>query len=651
MKKFLAILVLALTAVLAVVSLSACEGKGELWLQKVEIAGALDKEGNLTVSETWEIGFNSAEGFRNVYKVIDLYDSELGVESGISDLRVYDGSGKPMERAPITTVNENAISKYPNTYYIVSADSRKSEIGVIFPKTTSGTRTYTFSYVISDFAASYADTAVLYWKQFDEEFVYIENYKCEISMPEGQSLEGVRAWFHTEVEESLLEFKDNTLVYTASQIAAGTWVETRVAMPNSFFEGLKKHSNKAKLGSMIQEEQKWYDDWQAEIKRQKTLAAVEIAISAILLAVSVGLVIFLNISNKRGKGDYPKYFRNIPKEWSAGELGHLFYYYDGGVEKKNLRGRLLSATILELCRRNYIEIIPTADGDYKIHVNNVPAVRLADLRPYEYTLYRLLERVERSVGKEFTMDDFEKYAKSNYDDIDISINEFNAKSKDWFRRGGFVGKMSSFMKLLAIIGMPMAIVGAIMFVLGSGGFFSLALLASGVVLLLGTPKLPKLNEKGEAEYFKAVGLKNYMLDFSNLKEYDIPQLVLWEEYLVYATMMNISKEVLDNLKLVYPEITKEAERAGVYYRPGGSYLFTYLWLSRLTRPGAPVFDLGSRIERSVSNIYNTAKALKYPSNKGGKGGFGGFGGGGGFGGSGFRGGGGGFGGGGVGGRR
>ena len=108
------------------------------------------------------------------------------------------------------------------------------------------------------------------------------------------------------------------------------------------------------------------------------------------------------------------------------------------------------------------------------------------------------------------------------------------------------------MKLLAVIGMPMAILGAIMFVLGSGGFFSLALLASGVVLLLGTPKLPKLNEKGEAEYFKAVGLKNYMLDFSNLKEYDIPQLVLWEEYLVYATMMNISKEVLDNLKLVYP---------------------------------------------------------------------------------------------------
>ena len=109
---------------------------------------------------------------------------------------------------------------------------------------------------------------------------------------------------------------------------------------------------------MIQEEQKWYDDWQAEIKRQKTLAAVEIAISAILLAVSVGLVIFLNISNKRGKGDYPKYFRDIPKEWSAGELGHLFYYYDGGVEKKNLRGRLLSALSLSFAAATTSRLSP-----------------------------------------------------------------------------------------------------------------------------------------------------------------------------------------------------------------------------------------------------------------------------------------------------
>lgn len=646
MKKALALFVVAICLTSSIFILSACENKGDLWLDSVVIDAVLNEDGDLAVSETWVAGISSPEGYRNLYKTINLFDADFGKAHQIEISGVRDNdNGKELERAAITRVGEYEKSNFANTWYLFPTGGNDYEFGVIMPRVERGKRSFTFNYTISDAVGGYADTSVLYWRQFNDASSYVGDYKCTIHLPNTASTEGTFAWFHTEAE-SMLEVKPDSLYYTASEIPAGVQIETRLAMPTDLFGTLAKQSDKAALQSIKDEEQAWADAWAKELAKRRTNAILQIVFSVVFVVGAAVLVVVMQITNKKAKGDFPKYLRDIPNEWTAGELGHLFYYYDGGVEKKNLRGRLLSATMLELARRNYIEIIPTADDDYKIHVNDVTGAKADDMKPYERTLFGLLDRVERQTGHEFTMDEFEKYAKKNYSDIDASINDFNTKSKDWFRRGGFVGKASQLYKTCAFAGIGMAGIGAFITVYVAANIFSIALIVAGIILLIGVPKLAKLNKKGEEEYARAAALKQYMLDFSNLKEYDIPKLILWEEYLVYATMMNISKEVVNNLKLVYPEISRELDRGGSgYHRPTGSYLFTYLWLSRSMRVGASAFDLGSRMERSITNIRNTAHALKYPSNKGG-GGFGG----GGFGGGGFRGGGGGFGGGSFGGR-
>ena len=50
------------------------------------------------------------------------------------------------------------------------------------------------------------------------------------------------------------------------------------------------------------------------------------------------------------------------------------------------------------------------------------------------------------------------------------------------------------------------------------------------------------------------GLKKYMEDFSLLKEREVPELVLWEKYLVFATAFGIANKVLKQLKIIYPNI-------------------------------------------------------------------------------------------------
>ena len=51
-----------------------------------------------------------------------------------------------------------------------------------------------------------------------------------------------------------------------------------------------------------------------------------------------------------------------------------------------------------------------------------------------------------------------------------------------------------------------------------------------------------------------VNLKKYMEDFSLLDEKEVPDLTLWEQYLVYATTFGISEKVLKQLKMKFPEL-------------------------------------------------------------------------------------------------
>lgn len=75
-----------------------------------------------------------------------------------------------------------------------------------------------------------------------------------------------------------------------------------------------------------------------------------------------------------------------------------------------------------------------------------------------------------------------------------------------------------------------------------------------ILSLIATNRLNILTQNGVDEKEKWKGLKNYMKDFSLLKEKEIPSIVIWEKYLVYATAFGIAKEVIKQLKVVYPEI-------------------------------------------------------------------------------------------------
>lgn len=104
-----------------------------------------------------------------------------------------------------------------------------------------------------------------------------------------------------------------------------------------------------------------------------------------------------------------------------------------------------------------------------------------------------------------------------------------------------------------------------------------------------------------------------------MKQKEVPELVLWEKYLVYATVFGISEKVLKQLKLVYPQLSDEE------YLHSHGYTYMYLMYSGSFH-NSFLSSLNTSVGTSYTNLTN------YSSGSGGGGGFssgGGFGGGGG----------------------
>ncbi|MEG2396343.1 MAG: DUF2207 domain-containing protein [Oscillospiraceae bacterium] len=62
-----------------------------------------------------------------------------------------------------------------------------------------------------------------------------------------------------------------------------------------------------------------------------------------------------------------------------------------------------------------------------------------------------------------------------------------------------------------------------------------------------------LTEKGKELLNEVMGFKKYLLDFSLIGERGVKEVVIWQDYLVFASVLGIADKALEELKKLYPE--------------------------------------------------------------------------------------------------
>ena len=140
------------------------------------------------------------------------------------------------------------------------------------------------------------------------------------------------------------------------------------------------------------------------------------------------------------------------------------------------------------------------------------------------------------------------------------------------------------------------------------------LLINGILCAILSTKYSGLTQKGVDEKEQWEGLKKYMLDFSMIKDKEVPELILWEKYLVFATVFGIADKVMKQLKIVYPQLSNEDLI--------GDYAYMHLIYHNN-------FNMINIMNSSIDTSYSSAYRAVYSSSSSGGGFGGGFSGGGG----------------------
>lgn len=624
---------IALAAVMLVLSCTGCDYRkdSKQLMEQLNIVVEPQKNGDVKMTETWRVNLEKRDhSYKNFYRT---FNNDSQKADDITDLAVYDEDNHCQYKF-IGDVDPEESSYDDNTCYIHKTDSQ-TELGWFMPSIESGVRTFKMSYTIKNLVNVYQDTAVLYQFLVPDSFsMPIASLSGTIHLPAGGNKDDLRVWMHSDANGKISIDSATQISFSAEKIPKDTYVDVRVCMPTGLFASSPKKLKTSAMQSIQAEEQDWAQKAQERQEKERRLGILDVTLGSLAVLLGVLVLVLRARKNRRFRVDVPEYTREIPAGNSPAGIAKLFYYYSGGV-KGSASDRVLSATVMSLAQKGYLAFSGTGK-DYCIGISPEESVK-KPLSPSEEILLGLMKEVVESNGGPFTMKEFRKYAKKEYGNVDCTISTFFSAAgreldeRDYFQKKGRY-------KVLIILAVGMALfatvnIFAVSAMMGNMMvYLPLGIIVASILCIIAASLHPRLTELGEYQYQVWQGLKKYLLEFSRMTEYDVPQLPLWEEYLVYATMMGISGQVCKNLRLVYPELNNDDYMTTNW---SGTYMFYMFGMHGDSFRGS---DFGSSLASSMGSISRAATRLENPSSSGSSGG--------GFGGGSFSGGGGGFGGGG-----
>lgn len=585
---------------------------GGLRLKNLSYDVKLNSDGTADVTENWRI---SIEDTNTLFKTFEVDSSKY---KKITDVKVSEV--KSSGNVDFRRINQYRYHVDKNYYYALMYNGKFEIAWGAHAEDT--TKTYKISYKIVDAVKNYNDCSEFYWQFISTESEIPANYiEGIIKLPSAvQNKDDLKVWAHGPLNGNIEKISNDTVKFTIENLKANTMLEARVVTPTNVFNNNKNISGQNKLNSILTQEQTWADEANAKREEiQKREKRTKMLITTVLIITNItGLILAVIVIKKMIKYNKllkqtPKlkptqefeYFRDIPNEAETpAGAGFLYYFKNTGLQYN--MPKIISATMLDLCMKKYIEfeVIPNKKNQIKVNLKK----DFADGLPEdEKIVYETLQKIPKNETNSFTMKEFEKYTSSHsssilklFEKIETNAKEKQeqeenyskdliTKSNNWSTKG--VGYL-----FLSIISLPIMWILVIPSIIATVYCFKIS------------SRYNTLTQKGVDEREKWVKLKRYMEDFSMIKDKTVPELILWEKYLVYATVFGIAEKVLKQLKVVYPQIMDSN-----YISTNG---YTYLYL--MYSPGFTNSFINS-LNSSVITSYHSA--TNYSSGSGVGGGF------------------------------
>ena len=518
----------------------------------ISLAVSYDIEGYYINAEVLENGDVSVEEIFLVDGTMNGYELNLSTSSSNSTVSASAISNVSVAGANIDSISFDTFEENFTDFTLVSfaniGDSQKYTVdntynGVsirMYYPINNEKIAFKVSYTLEDAIILHNGFAEFYWNFFSGELQdEINDLNVRVVLPGLDNSEYFRFWAHGPLSGEVHDYNSNTnniVIASIDKLEAYGILDMRITFDDSLVNTnlISKHSDET-LDDIVAEETEIASETNAlrrEVQTKWNIALFGTIGFYILLVI--GFVYVYLKYDKELKSDFNhKYNRDFIDDYNVEVVDYLMNH--------NVTENALSASVMNL-----------------IYKKNIKAEAISDKKDsYTFTLLNRdnLNDTENSLvdflfttvgnGNTFTTMALKKYASNA-----TTCRDFMSSYTNWKNKVIIDGKNQNFFeKKRNYVWIPfvLLIYSIILLTFISSNniemFFGILTIFFAIIFMIYAIACTKKTKKGIEHYTKWKAFKNFLNDFGNFSIKELPEIALWERYLVYATVFGLADKV------------------------------------------------------------------------------------------------------------
>lgn len=419
----------------------------------------------------------------------------------------------------------------------------------IYNVNEGGYMVYYFDYFVDQVAVMHNDCAEVYFTFFMLDSDDVGEVNIQVTTP-GYSKDDVfRVWAHgpmsgeirraSDKQDENGEYLYNGAVANLKNYKAGEAIEIRMTFDKnllSTFASVLNNSEMDALKEIIDVE----TERAQETNRQRTFARVAyysiFGSSIVYLLGLIGLTIYMYIKyDKEHKIGFDfEYYREFTGDYNVEVVEYLM--------KEDITTDAFSASVMNLIYKKNIDIEENIENKKNITLVEKSRENLSDAEEVIMSLFF------DNIGKDgrVTLKEIEKFS-GKYSTAEKFMQKYNtwrsyviadAKREEFFESLTTPRACATIYFILGII-----IFFLMLFANIEPFWLAIVVLVASIAFVIYIWAFKKWSRKGREHYLKWNAFKKFLLDFGTMEEKEIPEVKLWDKYLVYATVLGVAKEV------------------------------------------------------------------------------------------------------------
>ncbi len=515
MKKILRIFLIFLFAFI-IFTIGKCSSANSITRISMDIK--VDDYGTAVITEVWNCA--ATEGTEIYHPYYNLGNSQITM------LSVTDGS---TQYTKLNSWNTSGTLESKANKFGINKISNGVELCWGISK--YGTHTYTVKYEITNFVSELTDSQMIYWTLIPYDFsnsigeVYIKIY-TNFDIPSTTDVWGYGDYgAPAYVYDGYIEMQSN------GRLSQSEYMTILVKFPLGTFKTSNKLNNDFNYYFEMAEEgaEKYVNNSGNSSSSSGILEGIMAFIPILINVVIWGIIGFSILSASLSKNkfnfgtggrvvvkDVP-YFRDIPCNNDLFRAYYIGYRY-GIIKNKT---DILGAIILKWLKDSIIRVEKRETGKKEesvVILNETNPDLITD--KYEKELFNML--LKASGDGILENKEFEKWCNNSYSKVLSWFDDIIDREKEELIQEGTIT------------------------------------VEEVTKLKIFTSKRYTATQRMKEEADQLAGLKKYLQEYTLIKEREAIEVHLFEEYLIYAQMMGIAKEVAKQFKDLYPDIIERS---------------------------------------------------------------------------------------------